>query len=97
MPQFKKKLLFQSVTFSVAIGALIIGTVYFGRTISRASEEVVKNRQELLNRSTALDTLASLTHQYNSKGKKYLNVLYGLVPKRDDLFTLGQEFQSLAT
>ncbi|MDI6734041.1 MAG: type 4a pilus biogenesis protein PilO [Patescibacteria group bacterium] len=99
MKSFRRRLIFQLTTSFVIIAALTTGTVYFGKSIARYSNQLVDNRRELIERSTTLDTLASLSDQYNAKAKRYLDALYNVVPKKNELFVinLNQDFQSLAT
>ncbi|MDI6820756.1 MAG: hypothetical protein QMD65_01075 [Patescibacteria group bacterium] len=98
MNNFHKRLIFRLISGFIIITALTTGTIYFSKSINRYSNQLVDSRRELIERSVALDNLASLSEQYNVKAKNYLNVLYGVVPKKDELFviSLNQDFQELA-
>lgn len=97
MIHFRRKLFFDIGTSLFIIAALVVGIIFFGRNITRHTLQISQHRETIVNRSASLDALASLIVQYNGKGKKYLDVLQGVIPVRDQLFSLKQEFQFIAT
>jgi len=99
MSNFHKRLIFQLVSGFVVITALVTAIIYFSKSINQYSNQIINNRRELIERSMALDSLASLSEQYNAKAKKYLNIVYELVPQKDELFVinLNKDLQALAT
>ncbi len=96
MKTFHKKLVTELTISLVAIGVISIGLLFFGFNISKFSKKVVTVRQELVERSASLQSLAVLRSEYSSKGEPYLNVLHNIIPLKDELIDLSKDFQSLA-
>ncbi len=96
MAYFYKNLIVEVIIAAILILAFGGGILFFRARISDLAEQTLKTRQVLAERSSSLQLYSSLRTQYDSKGKKYLNVLQNIVPTRDQLIDLRQEFQSLA-
>lgn len=96
MKTFRKKLVTELIISLVAVGVISIGLLFFGFNISKFAKKVVATRQELTERSASLQSLAILRSEYSSKGEPYLNVLYNIIPLKDELIDLSKDFQSLA-
>jgi hypothetical protein len=96
MNSFHKRIAVQlSVSFTI-IAILVLGILLFGFRINKFSNEIAAKRQELNERSSALQSLASLQSDYSTKGQPYLNVLYNVVPQKDELIDLSKDFQVIA-
>jgi Tfp pilus assembly protein PilO len=96
MNPFHKRI---AVNLSIALGiiaVLVLGVVIFGFRINSLSEKIAATRHELNERSTALSSLASLRSEYSTKGQPYLNVLYNVIPQKDELIDLSKDFQAIA-
>ncbi len=96
MKPFHKKV---TVKLSISLGiiaVLVLGIIFFGFRVDSLSEKVITTRQELGERSRSLQSLASLRSDYSTKGQSYLNVLYNVIPEKDELIDLSKNFQVIA-
>ncbi|MBI4034005.1 MAG: type 4a pilus biogenesis protein PilO [Candidatus Brennerbacteria bacterium] len=96
MDSFHKRITVQLSVSLAIIAALILGISLFGFQINKLSAKIAATRQELNERSAALQSLASLRSDYASKGQPYLNVLRNVVPQKDELIDLPKDFQAIA-
>lgn len=96
MKIFRKKFVTELVISLITIGVLAVGLLFFGFNVSKFAKKIVAARQELVERSTSLQSLAILRSEYKNKGEPYLNVLYNIIPLKDELIDLSKDFQSLA-
>lgn len=93
---FRKNLLKQ-LSIAVLILAVLFGGLYFIKNhIKESVAQVMSSRQELKNRTATINTLSKLRSQYRDKGKAYLNVLSNIIPAKDKLINVSQDFQSIA-
>jgi len=93
---FKKRLL---IELSVLLGIILImgGTlVYFASTIRTKGDAVIEARKILMSRSYAIENFAGLRGDWNQGAKEGLELLRDSVPIKDQLITLGKDFQFLA-
>lgn len=94
---FQKTLLIDIV---VAIGILLplfVGITLLQSYIKHTATQIVTARQELAKRTASLNTLVTLRNDYKTYGSRYFNVLYNIIPEKDELINVSQELQSLAT
>ncbi|MCP6720406.1 MAG: hypothetical protein KJI72_03775 [Patescibacteria group bacterium] len=96
MKTFRKRLTTELVVSLITIGVLVIGLLFFGFNVGKFTKKIVAARQELAERATSLQSLAILRSEYSNKGEPYLNVLYNIIPLKDELIDLSKDFQSLA-
>lgn len=97
MNLFRNKRIVVQLSISLGvIGALVLVILLFGLQISRLSEKIAATRAELNERSVALNSLASLRSDFSLKGQSYLNVLYNVIPQKDELIDLSKDFQVIA-
>ncbi len=96
MAYFSKNLMFEIIIAAILILAFGGGILFFRARISDLAGQTLKTRQLLAERTSSLQLYSSLKTQYDGKGGKYLNVLQNIVPTRDQLIDLRQEFQLLA-
>ena len=97
MSYFYRNLAIEIAVALIIIVALVGGMVFFRFRISDAVAKISAVREELSNRSQSLQSFSVIKSQYEDKGRNYLNVLHNVVPAKDQLIDLRQEFQSLAT
>lgn len=93
---FKKRLL---IELSLLLGIiLVMGGIlaYFASTISSKGEAVIEARKLLMSRSFAIENFAGLRGDWNQGAKENLGLLRDSVPIKDQLITLGKDFQFLA-
>ena len=94
---FQKKFLTE---LGIALGILIIlggGVLFFSVNIKTFAAELNKQKKELKMRSNAVSRLSELERSGKEFGIPYLNVLYNLVPKKDELINFSREAQALAS
>lgn len=97
MSGFAKKMLIEFSIAAVIIIGLAVGVWFFGRNIKTFSEKISESRHELARRSDAVRHLAALQSDYNRGAAQYLNVLYNVIPKRDELIDLARQLQAIGT
>ncbi|MEK7465684.1 MAG: hypothetical protein AAB631_02820 [Patescibacteria group bacterium] len=96
VPNFKKRIF---VELSILAGVVFImgGTLfYFARSLGVNSDAIVNTRKMLMSRSQSLENFADSRITWNEKGKAYLENLRNVIPLKDQLITLGKDFQFLA-
>lgn len=96
MNRFYKKLAFQILIFILIIGAGTTGLIFFGSNIKNYVKKIIFARQEIVNRSSDLTSLAILKSQYSDKGKDYLDVFKSILPGRDQLIKFSKNLQQIA-
>ena len=96
MGPFRKRIAVQLVISLAIVGGLILAVIIFGFQIDKLAEKIAGTREELNERSVALTSLASLRSDFSSKGEAYLNVLYNVIPQKDELIDLSKDFQAIA-
>lgn len=96
MNSFHRRIAIQLFVSLAIVAVLVSGIFLFGFQIDKLSGEIAVNRHELNTRSSALSTLASLRSEYANKGQPYLNVLYNVIPSKDELIDLSKDFQVIA-
>lgn len=96
MNDFHKRIAVQLSISLAIIAVLVFGIMLFGFKVNSISREIAAKRQELNERSSALQSLASLRSDYSTKAEPYLNVLYNVVPQKDELIDLSKDFQVIA-
>ncbi len=96
MNHFRKNLTVEISIAVIVIAAFGAGILFFRAKIASSTEQIIKMRHDLSERNSSLQLYSALHSQYDSKAKNYLNVLYNIIPTRDQLIDLRQEFQSLA-
>lgn len=93
---FKKKLLLNlSYTFGVFVVAALI-LFLFNSNLKKSGEKIKSLESDLFSRSNAVQRLSFLKSQFNNLGGAYLNVLYNVIPTKDDLINFPGEVQTLA-
>ncbi len=93
---FKKRLL---IELSILLGLVLVmgGTLaYFASTIGTKGEAVIEARKLLMSRSFAIENFAGLRGDWNQGAKESLELLRDSIPIKDQLITLGKDFQFLA-
>ena len=93
MDSFKKQVIIQLVIGLIILAALVSGIIFFGSNIKDYSLKIKQGRQELLERSLALSSLARIRSQYDTKAKDYLNLIYNIIPQRDQLINLPRDLR----
>ena len=93
---FRKTLLIDIAIAAAIILPLLVGVVLLQSYIKHTAEQVVTDRHELTKRIASLNALVALRKEYETYGEKYLNVLHNVIPEKDELINISQEFQSLA-
>ncbi|MEK9194287.1 MAG: type 4a pilus biogenesis protein PilO [Patescibacteria group bacterium] len=96
MDSIRKKIITDFVVAIILVVALFVGLIFFRSSIGKTASEIFEKRQTLSERSSAIGSLASFRKQYNERAETYLNVLYNVVPKKDELIDLSKNIQSLA-
>ncbi len=96
MNHFYKNLLVESLIFVIVVGTLIGGLLFFRTRIAAATDQIFGVNQELNERSAATQLFSLLKSQFSQNGQSYLNVMHNVVPLKDQLIDLRQEFQFLA-
>lgn len=94
---FKKRLLIEILLLlgiAVVMGGIL---VYFSYTIRTKSEAVIEARKSLMSRSFAIENFASLRGDWNQGAEGNLELLRDSIPIKDQLITLGKDFQFLAS
>ncbi|MEX1014285.1 MAG: hypothetical protein WDZ80_03955 [Candidatus Paceibacterota bacterium] len=94
--KFTKKLLIEIGVMTAILFPLFLGIVFFKSQISNAVEKVNQGKTEVQQKTRSLNELVILRNQYNSFARDYLSVIYNIIPSRDDLIDLSQEFESIA-
>jgi len=97
MSHFYKNLIVESLIFIIVVGALIGGLLFFRMRIAAATDQIFKVNQQLTERTIATQTFSLLKTQFSKKGQSYLNIMHNVVPLKDQLIDLRQEFQFLAS
>lgn len=97
MNHFRKRLLVELGIVVAVVGGLLTGIIFFGSNISKYSAEIIGLKAEISAKSSAIEHLAVLSQDYNSKVKNYTEILYSMVPLKDRLIGLSKEFQALTT
>lgn len=93
---FKKRLL---IEIAVLLGIVLVmgGTLaYFASAIRTKGQAVIDARKALMSRSFSIENFAALRGDWNQGGKDNLELLRSSVPIKDQLITLGKDFQFLA-
>ncbi len=76
---------------------LFIGVLYLRSVIKSTTETIVSSREQFAEKAASLNALVNLRYQYRNFGKAYLNVLYNVIPIKDDLINISKELESVAT
>lgn len=97
MTEFKKKLLMEVGIGGGVIVALAAALAFTGSYLGNASTQIAAARTELLERSAAVGSLASLRETWRARAEGSLNVLKNVVPEKDTLINVSRDFQSLAS
>ena len=79
------------------VGVLVIGIILFGLNIKSSTKKIAAARGELAVRTISLRSLASLRADYANKAQSYLNVLYNVIPQKDELIDLSKDIQAIAS
>lgn len=91
-----KKIILE-VLISLAICGTLAGGVLFFRSEIVTSGVKLREARHAVDRATAsIDRLAGLRKTYSEKAKPYLDVLYNVLPKKDELINLSRDFQTMA-
>lgn len=96
MDPFRKKLLLELGIGGGIIAVLAVVLVILGAYIGNASERIAASREDLLQRSASVGSLATLREMWKNRAEGYLNVLKNVVPEKDTLINVSRDFQSLA-
>lgn len=93
---------YKNFSIDILVAIIIVlafggGIIFFQAKIADSAGQIVKTREILADKTQTLQTYSGLQIEYNKKAKKYLDILYNIVPARDQLIDLRQEFQSLAS
>ncbi len=91
-----KKILIQAGIAVAIIIPLFLGSLYLRSIISKTTSRIVQSRKEFAQKSASLSTLVNLQSQYKNFGRDYLQVLYNIVPQKDDLINISSQFQRIA-
>jgi len=97
MSRFSEKLLFEILIALGIIAVLSGGVLFFGSSVSGASESILKSRKELSDWAASVQTYALVSSQYTTKARGYMNVLETVLPEKDKLIDLRKEFQFLGS
>jgi hypothetical protein len=93
---FQKKMAVQvGITLGI-VGGLCFGTIFFGNRISTYAAEIEILRNEKATWSASIESYVSAKTQYEKKGKAYEQILYNVLPLRDNLIDLKKDFQFVA-
>lgn len=93
---FRKNLLKQLLIAFVILAVLFAGLFFVKNHIKESVAQIMSTRQELANRTATLNALSDLRSQHNDFGESYLNVLANIVPEKDQLINVSQDFESIA-
>lgn len=96
MQSFRKKFIVDLIISLVVLMALAGGLIFFGKIIAKTASQIVEARQGLVNKSSSLRFFAQLRKQYNDLAQNYLNIMYNIIPAKDQLINLSREFGTLA-
>lgn len=75
---------------------LIIGVFLLRFYIRQSVSQITEIRQDINQRTQTLLNLANLQNEYTNYGQSYLTILHNVVPEKDRLINISQEFQVLA-
>ena len=82
--------------FVLVVGALGIGIWFFEKNTKDFSDKVRQAQQDLISSSKAIGYLAELRKTSREKSKPYLNVLYNVIPQKEELINFSQDIQFIA-
>lgn len=94
---FRKNLLFQIIIFFAVVILFGGGIFFMGKSISANAGEIEKLRAEKANWASSVQLYVSAKTQYLSKGMEYERILETILPHRDQLIDLKNDFQFLAS
>ena len=96
MQKFKKKFLINiGITLGIVL-AMVLFLFLFRSLLRKSSEKVRASKIEINNRSNAIQRLAFLKGQFSKTASPYLNVLYSVIPPKDELINFSKELQVIA-
>jgi len=95
--RFRKRI---AVETSIALAVLIplaAGFILLRHCVAEAANRMVETKRAFASHTEIIDKLVLLRSQYNEFGKPYLSVLHNVVPEKDELIDISQEFQRIAS
>lgn len=93
---FPKKLLLNLGITLAVIACLIVLLVIFNKNLESVSGKTRELNQEIITRSNSIQKISELQTAYNGTTGAYLNVLYNVIPQKDELINLSKEIQTVA-
>lgn len=94
---FKKKLTLNLLIAIGIISSLIGALVFFNNDLKKTSARVNNLNKDLISRSNDIRSVAELKSQYEKNAAPYLNVLYNVIPTKDELINFSKDIQNLAS
>ncbi len=89
--------LLKEVGITVAVLVpLIVGFAFLRAQVAAASERMIRAQQTFADQTNVINRLIVLRTQYDKFARSYLNVLRNVIPEKDSLINVSQEFQALA-
>jgi hypothetical protein len=95
MNDSKKELLVGVTIALMVVGALVGGILFFEAQTKTLSERMKRTREEIAYQSTAIQENAQAQMQYDSQVESYMNILYNVVPEKDELIDLSKQIRSV--
>lgn len=92
-----RKILLNFLISILIIGALLGILALFNLNLGKTSAKINSLSNNLFSRSSSIQGTSELKSQYNAYGESYLNVLYNVVPQKDELINFPKEIQTLAS
>lgn len=93
---FQKTLLIMLGVALAIIIPLLIGMMVLRSYINNNTQSIIQGKHELAQRTSTLNALVALRNEYNAYGKPRFNILYNVIPEKDELINISQEFQRMA-
>ena len=93
---FPKKVILNLVIVFGVLSFLITALIIFNKNLERTANQTGKLNQELISRSSSIQRISELRTAYKGMSGAYLNVLYNVIPQKDELINLSKEMQTVA-
>ncbi|OGG37631.1 hypothetical protein A2110_00625 [Candidatus Jorgensenbacteria bacterium GWA1_54_12] len=94
--KFRRRLTKELGIALVVLLPLMVGFVVLRVAVANSTEEMIQARRAFTEHTNIINRLITLRSQYDAFGKTYFNVLHNVIPEKDELINVSQEFQGVA-
>lgn len=94
---FGKTLIYKLSISFIIIGILSIGLLFLSSKISASTKEISETRTALSNKTTFIESYASLQKDYSDFGERNLTLMNQKIPLYDQLIQVQKEVEKLST